>query len=201
MKHLAVVLIVLTISTSLRAQNFDIDALRRINVERNEQFDAPYLFVTHSAIAIELGAPAVLLGVGLIQKDSLMKQQAFMLIGALAINGGVTLAMKYAINRPRPFVTYPDIIQLTEAGSPAFPSGHTSMAFSAATSWSLAFPKWYVIAPSMLWASAVGYSRMHLGVHYPSDVFVGALVGAGSAWLSQVLTNKIQHSRRAPASL
>jgi membrane-associated phospholipid phosphatase len=196
MKSLLAILFCLITCTLVQAQNFDIDVLRRANVDRNVNLDSPYLFITNSAIAIELGAPAVLLGVGLIQKDSLMKQNAFMLFGALATSGLVTLSMKYAINRPRPFVTYPDIVQLAEAGTPAFPSGHTSMAFSAATSWSLAYPKWYVIAPSMLWASAVGYSRMHLGVHYPSDVFVGALVGAGSAWLSKVLTHKIQYRRR-----
>jgi membrane-associated phospholipid phosphatase len=50
----------------------------------------------------------------------------------------------------------------------------------------MAYPKWYVVVPSFVWASSVGYSRMHLGVHYPSDVLVGALVGSGSA----VLMNK-----------
>jgi membrane-associated phospholipid phosphatase len=106
------------------------------------------------------------------------------------VSGFVTISMKYAIQRDRPFVTYPDIQKLTGAGSPSFPSGHTSEAFATATSLSLAFPKWYVIAPSFLWASAAGYSRMHLGVHYPSDVLVGALVGAGSAWLCHELNKR-----------
>jgi membrane-associated phospholipid phosphatase len=118
-----------------------------------------------------------------------------MMIGGLAINGIVTTAMKYGFNRDRPFTSYSDIVKLTGGGSPSFPSGHTSLAFSVATSVSIAYPKWYVIAPSFLWASAVGYSRMHLGVHYPSDVFVGALVGSGSAWLGQIITKKIQQKR------
>ena len=81
-----------------------------------------------------------------------------------------TTGLKFAINRKRPFVTYPDIEKIASAGSKSFPSGHTSDAFATATSLSLAFPKWYVITPSFVWACAVGYSRMDLGVHYPSDV-------------------------------
>jgi membrane-associated phospholipid phosphatase len=66
----------------------------------------------------------------------------------------------------------------------SFPSGHTSNAFVTATSLSLNFKKWYVILPTYAWATAVGYSRMHMGVHYPSDVFAGAIVGAGSALIT-----------------
>jgi membrane-associated phospholipid phosphatase len=68
--------------------------------------------------------------------------------------------------------------------SASFPSGHTSIAFATATALSLKYPKWYVIAPASIWACSVGYSRMNLGVHYPSDVFAGAVLGAGSAFLT-----------------
>lgn len=106
------------------------------------------------------------------------------MVGALALNTGITYGMKYAINRQRPYDRYEDINPVLTSGSPAFPSGHTSTAFTTAMNLSLAIPKWYVAVPAFTWASAVGYARMHLGVHYPSDVLMGAVVGAGSAWLS-----------------
>jgi membrane-associated phospholipid phosphatase len=103
---------------------------------------------------------------------------------SLAASGLITLGLKYTVNRKRPFVTYPDqVVKKTSAGSYSFPSGHTSSAFATATALSLAYPKWYVIAPSFLWAGAVGYSRMELGVHYPTDVLAGALIGAASSFL------------------
>ena len=58
------------------------------------------------------------------------------------------------------------------------------MAFAAATTISLQYPKWYVIAPAFIYASGVGYSRMYLGVHYPTDVLAGAVLGAGSSFVT-----------------
>ena len=103
--------------------------------------------------------------------------------------------MKHTINRKRPFETYSDIEQATSSLGKSFPSGHTSLAFATATSLSVAYPKWYVIAPSFVWAGAVGYSRMHLGVHYPSDVFAGAIIGSGSAYLSYKANKWINKKR------
>jgi membrane-associated phospholipid phosphatase len=185
--------------SSAFGQNSDIEILRSINVERNQNLDVPMLIITHSDSPVSIGAPAILLTVGLIKKDSLTKQNALMITGSLLGSTIVMAGMKYGIGRDRPFVTYPEIEKLAPAGSPSFPSGHTSMAFSTATSLSFAYPKWYVIAPSFLWAGSVGYSRMHLGVHYPSDVFVGAIIGSGSAWLSSFLTKRIQENRRRKA--
>ncbi len=172
-------------------QNADIDLLKSINVDRNKSLDPTFKVITHSVTPISIGAPIVVFSIGLIQKDSTLKNKGIFLAETFVVNGFITTALKYSINRDRPFVTYPFIDKQADAGSLSFPSGHTSTAFATATSLSLAFPKWYVIAPSFVWASSVGYSRMHLGVHYPSDVLAGAFVGAGSAFLSYKLNQWI----------
>jgi membrane-associated phospholipid phosphatase len=92
--------------------------------------------------------------------------------------------LKVIVKRDRPFVTYPnDIIQRTKVSSFSFPSGHTTSAFATATALSLSTKKWQVIVPSYLYAGFVGYSRMRLGVHYPSDVLAGALIGTATGFL------------------
>ena len=94
----------------------------------------------------------------------------------------MTYGMKYLVDRERPYDKYPDRVHAySHEGSPSFPSGHTATAFALATSLSVKYPKWYVIAPSAFWACSVGFSRMNEGVHYPSDVAAGAVIGAGCA--------------------
>ena len=111
---------------------------------------------------------------------------------SLIVAEGVTTVLKYSVNRTRPFDVYPFIVKKSSGGNPSFPSGHTTDAFAAATSLSLCYPKWYVIAPSYLWACSVAYSRMYLGVHYPTDVLAGMVVGSGVAELAYEVRKKIE---------
>jgi membrane-associated phospholipid phosphatase len=67
------------------------------------------------------------------------------MIEGLCVNAFTTTALKLALKRDRPFVTFPYLDKQAEAGSYSFPSGHTSSAFALATSMSLACPRWYVV--------------------------------------------------------
>lgn len=161
-------------------------------------------FVTNSVDYGGIGLPIGLLATGLIRKDKIMTMNSFEMMTTTIVGSLLTTSTKLLFERDRPFVTYPnDIFKHGKAGSHSFPSGHTSMAFATATSISLLYPKWYVIAPSFLWASSIGYSRMYLGVHYPSDVLAGALIGAGSAIGTHYLFNYIKKKResKTPAKI
>lgn len=189
-------LLTITIFSTASGQNADIRLLRDINLNRSTQLDGFFKGVTNTTVPVAFGVPIVVMGVGLLKKDAPTERKALVIGAGLVVSSGITFAMKKAINRPRPFITYPDLQKLTEAGSASFPSGHTSLAFAAATSLSLEYPKWYVIAPSYLWAGTVGYSRMHLGVHYPSDVLAGAVIGAGSSFVTYKVNRWLQGRKK-----
>lgn len=166
------------------SQNIDIDILKQVNNNRNRALDPTFKAITNSAIPISIATPVVLYSIGMIQKDSLIKKKAVFVGETFLVSAFITLASKQIIKRERPYNRYLELDPVVFENSYSMPSGHTSTAFATATSLSLAYPKWYVIAPSFIWAGSVGYSRMHLGVHYPSDVLIGAFVGSGSAYLT-----------------
>lgn len=182
-------LISLIFSTYCTAQNFDIDLLQDINQNRNSGNDKLFNGISKATYPTSFALPVFELGIGIIKKDRKLQQNALFTTASLIGAMGTTYILKKVINRPRPYEKYPFIEHYYTDTDSAFPSGHTSAAFSTATSLSLHYRKWYVVVPAYAWASAIGYSRMHLGMHYPSDVAAGALIGAGSAFVNY----KIQH--------
>jgi membrane-associated phospholipid phosphatase len=173
------------------AQNIDINILKDINLGRDRSLDGTFQFFSDSAAPIGVGAPVVIYAIGMINKDANIKQKGLFIGEAFLVSAIITTAVKIGVKRERPFNTYPEIDDNATGGGYSFPSGHTSSVFSTATSLSMAFPKWYVIAPSFAWASVVAYSRMDLGVHYPSDVLGGMIVGSGTAYLTYKLNKWI----------
>lgn len=167
--------------------NFDVRTVKNIQANRTPSKTSFYKTMSGSVVPVTGLVPLSMFVIGAIEKDKGLKQKAVYVAGSQFVNVALTFGMKELFDRPRPAEHDPSIIALKDAQNGSFPSGHTSMAFNVATSVSILYPKWYVIVPSHLWASFVGYSRMYLGVHYPSDVLAGAITGSGSAWLSYKL--------------
>jgi membrane-associated phospholipid phosphatase len=197
MKFKIFVLMLILQASVVRSQNMDINLLNKFNPNSGAE-NPGWKFVSNNAIYMSAATPLALMAVGMVNHDQKLKQVAFNTGIALLGNTVITMGLKNSIQRQRPFVTFADKIMLQGNTSPtdySFPSGHTSTAFSVATSVSLAYPKWYVIAPSFAFASATAYSRMYRGAHYPSDVLCGIIVGSGSAYLTNKL-QKLMFSRR-----
>jgi membrane-associated phospholipid phosphatase len=170
----------LMINNTLFAQNGDVNLLRKINPSEIQDGDLMTL-ITNSDDPVTFGIPGIVLLKGIITKEKEDFWKSGEMLSTSLLSSLMVFGLKSTIKRDRPFKTYPDIIKHTHGGSYSMPSGHTSICFATATSVSLIYPKWYVIAPMYTWATLVGYSRMYLGVHYPSDIVAGALVGSGSA--------------------
>lgn len=186
-------LLLMLVPVSLFSQNLDIKILRAINSPEALPSDGFFRTVSNSDIYIITLTPIAVSVAELIKHDDKSFRHATSIVGTTILNLGITTGLKYVVNRTRPFVTYPDIVNKSgkKCEDPSFPSGHTSTSFALATSISLEYPKWYVIAPAYAYAGTVAYSRMHLGVHYPSDVLAGALIGSGCAYLTHLVNKKL----------
>jgi len=103
-----------------------------------------------------------------------------MVLGLLVTN----LTIKPLVERARPWLVLPLTPLVTEKDPNSFPSGHTCAAFAAGLSWARALPwNWGRIAAVVL-AVCMGLSRLYVGVHFPTDVLVGAVIGALCAWIA-----------------
>jgi membrane-associated phospholipid phosphatase len=120
---------------------------------------------------------------------------------------------KASVRRYRPFVyndEVPDEKKLNPDATLSFFSGHTSYAFSFAVFLSTTFANYnpdsslkpYVWGTSLLLASTVGYLRFAAGMHYPTDILAGALVGGAIGYLIPLIhENDDDVSSQVPAKI
>ncbi len=131
----------------------------------------------HSRLWLGIAAAVALLG------GNRGRRAALEGVVALGVTSAtVKLGIKPLARRRRPDRIGPDLFQDRRAPMPessSFPSGHAASAFTFAYSISRHLPG--LALPLRLLAAGVAYSRIHTGVHYPGDVVVGSIVGAGTA--------------------
>lgn len=102
----------------------------------------------------------------------------------------VNLIIKPIVARPRPYDVVAGLEPLIEKMTDfSFPSGHTAVGFAFAVVMCGMAPKKFAV-PAVVVGILTGYSRMYLGVHYPSDVLVGAAIGSLSGIFAVFLLKK-----------
>jgi undecaprenyl-diphosphatase len=108
------------------------------------------------------------------------KKVALICVLALLLGYVLSELIKYVVARPRPFMVLNNVELVSYASGYSFPSGHATTVFAACTVLSLKYGYIYLF---MAFAVLVAFSRVYLGVHYPSDIIFGALLGVGCALL------------------
>ena len=120
----------------------------------------------------------IILSIGLVIPKKTRKL-GFVMIIALILNGIIcNIILKPMLARIRPFDVNTSIkLLINKPRDFSFPSGHTSASFTAASV--LFFRRSKLFVPSLILATLIGFSRLYLYVHYPSDVVGGIIWGIG----------------------
>lgn len=159
----------------------DVAALQFVN----HGWSSPPLDIFFSVVTEQrnYALPAVLLAVYLWAKRGLRGRLCLLtlLLGVAASDPLSSRLIKPAVHRVRPCAAVPGVLTPHgDRGTFSFPSSHAVNIAAAASIVSLSFPAWAL--PALALALLVGLSRVYLGLHYPSDVLAGYLLGAALGW-------------------
>jgi membrane-associated phospholipid phosphatase len=176
--------------------NIDVKLFRVFNNSRTETLDDIIHITDVSILPVSILTPVILFTVSRINDDTYDENSAVLLTLSEITSASISQTLKAVIERPRPFSKLKNVIHTKNdeklLDPYSFPSGHSSMAFSFATSLTLRYPdKPVLIAGLYSYAFVVSLGRIYLGNHYPSDVLAGMLIGSGSAILIYSLRPEI----------
>lgn len=118
------------------------------------------------------------LALGVAMRRGVVQTVVLVAVSALAtfVADSVALGVKDLVHRARPFDAHPAIHPLYVVHSSSFPAGHAATALAGAVLLSCVARR---LSPLFLGlAVAICFSRVYVGVHYPSDVLAGAAIGA-----------------------
>lgn len=165
-------------------QTLDAGLFRFINLGlSNAVLDGVMSFFSGNVLSFRVAIPAAIMaGLLLIWRGG-ARGRVFVVMLVLAVgltDGLVCNTLKHALGRPRPFFVLPEARCLVgKSGSGSMPSSHAANWFAGTM---VAYLYYRRSLKFMLPAAAVvSFSRVYNGVHYPSDVMAGAILGAGTA--------------------
>ena len=164
----------------------------------NGSATSPHWLTTLAVFATER-LPLLMVGgaVGVfLAGDHKVRLRVLQVLVAMAMAWLLARLGQHFIPIDRPFVVGLGKQWLPHAASHSFPSKHASVVFSFASAVALTVWRWYWALLALAVAALVAWSRVYLGLHFPSDVLAGALVGFTSAWLTcrLVFRHSIRHA-------
>jgi undecaprenyl-diphosphatase len=141
--------------------------------------------VTHCG-GVVASISAVLLPLWLSSEGSVLRAAAGRAAVALIVSHLLIHLVKRSVSRPRPSHRTSCTALVTEPTCKSFPSGHATSSMTVALAYALSFPA--LAAPLLLFATAIGCSRVRLGVHYPGDVVAGQVIGIATGIVVRALS-------------
>jgi membrane-associated phospholipid phosphatase len=176
--------------------NIDVSIFRAINNSRTNTFDKIIFVTDKSILPVSILTPSILFTVSRINQNYYDENSSVLCALSEATSVAFTYGIKILVKRPRPYEVLKNVKRnkddLAFTDPYSFPSGHTSTAFSIATSLTLRYPdKPFLITGLYFYSTVIALGRIYLGVHYPTDVLGGMLIGAGSAVLIHSLRKEI----------
>ena len=128
---------------------------------------------------------AILVIIALLFGSPAVRRTMLMLLLSMATAWLIARLIRWGFPAPRPFQLNLGTLWIQHGGRASFPSQHASGAFALAMALSLGVTRHRKALVALGWTAAIGvaWSRVHLGVHFPSDVMAGAVVGISAALL------------------
>jgi undecaprenyl-diphosphatase len=187
-----------------KTQAFDDAVLRWMGAHHTKLLDNVMLEIT----ALGTGSSVMMMVCVAAMFLALTRHRYSALLLLVATTGGIALnnVLKIFFDRPRPHV----IVWVTHANSSSFPSGHAmtatvvycTVAYLAARLQRRTWARWLTLFLAGIVIALISVSRVYLGVHYPSDVAAGAIVGVAWAAFCMATLEAIQrYSRRSAPEL
>ena len=169
---------------------FDLELLRFLNPQDHTIWIPVFQALSDTTSILAYGLPMLILVVGLLRQRRVLIYKAITLILIVLVADYSALALKNIFHRRRAYDVYDGISKWSDGGNFSFPSGHTTQAAAMAAGLFLLFPEWRYRSIVLVWAALVGFSRVYLGVHYPSDVIGAALLSFLIALLLRAISNR-----------
>jgi membrane-associated phospholipid phosphatase len=177
-----------------KTDNYNVHLFRIINYSRSKFKDAILPGFTKSVFPMALLMPLSTFAYGRIYHKTFDENTGYLLAVSEGVNFLFTYSAKLLFEEQRPYEVLrgTNIYKNLPLDPYAFPSAHTSFAFTLATTFALRYPKYpQLYIPMYMWGIMVAYSRPYLGVHYPGDVLGGFVIATASSVLTYSLRSHL----------